>query len=55
MVAEFGNRALQAFGQEGADLLPIPSVIREAVEAQYGAVVLQAALKIIRLERLYLN
>ena len=39
IVAEFGDSALlKAFGQEGAGVFPVPSVVREAVESQYRVV-----------------
>lgn len=39
IVAEFGDSALlKAFGQEGAGVFPVPTVVREAVEAQYRVV-----------------
>ncbi len=41
VVAEFGDSALlKAFGQEGAGIFPVPSAVREAVEAQYRVVAL---------------
>lgn len=39
IVAEFGDSALlKAFGQEGAGVFPVPSMVRQAVEAQYRVV-----------------
>ena len=39
IVAEFGDSALlKAFGQEGAGVFPVPTIVREAVEAQYRVV-----------------
>ena len=39
MAVEFGDSALlKAFGQEGAGVFPVPTIVREAVEAQYRVV-----------------